>query len=65
MRSAYDAGMAMGVLSGRETREATTNVLRLYDTESNFSRYAKIRKNDRPERERNGLNRILGTRAVV
>jgi hypothetical protein len=35
------------------------------DTESNFSRYVKIRKNDRPERERNGLNRILGTRAVV
>lgn len=35
--------------------EVTTNVLRLYDTESNFSRYAKIRKNARPERERNGL----------
>ena len=32
--------------------ERMTNVLRLiYDTESNFSRYAKIRKNDRPGSE--------------
>ena len=36
---------------GRERRSNDFNVLRLYDTESNFSRYAKIRKNDRPGSE--------------
>ena len=38
--------MSMTAMRG----EDRSNVLRLYDTESDFSRYAKIRKNDCPER---------------